>query len=177
MTRAQLEHIIGAAAAISDDTEIVVFGSQAILGSIPDAPADLLFSNEAGVFPKNHPERWELIDGAMGELSAFHDTFGYYAQGIEVGTALLPVAWATRLVPVCTAATRGATGYCLELHDLLAAKYLANREKDRRYGKVAFQHRLADAQTVLDRVDPVTANAARKDAARAAILSDSGLVS
>ena len=53
-----------------------------------------------------------------------------------------------------------------------AAKYLANREKDRRYGK-AFQHRLADAQTVLDRVDTVTANAARKDAARAAILSDS----
>ena len=38
---------------------------------------------------------------------------------------------------------------------------------------MAFQHRLADAQTVLDRVDTVTANAVRKDAARAGILSDS----
>ena len=174
MTRAQLEHIIRAAAAISDDLEIVVFGSQAVLGSIPDAPDDLLVSNEADVFPKNHPERWELIDGAIGELSAFHDTFGYYAQGIEVGTAILPTGWAERLVRVRTPATRGATGYCLELHDLLAAKYLANREKYRRYGRAAFQHQLADPAIVLSRVDSVTADALRKDAARAAILRDAG---
>ncbi len=47
MTRAQLEHVIRAAAVISEDDEIVVIGSQAVLGQFPDAPADLTVSMEA----------------------------------------------------------------------------------------------------------------------------------
>jgi hypothetical protein len=46
MTRAQLEHIIRAAGTIADDDEVVVIGSQAILGEFPDAPAEFLVSNE-----------------------------------------------------------------------------------------------------------------------------------
>lgn len=41
MTRRQLEHIIRAAAATADVHDIVVIGSQAILGTFPDAPAEL----------------------------------------------------------------------------------------------------------------------------------------
>src|SRR5512138_2062153 len=99
MKRAQLEHVIRAAAQIADDEEIVVIGSQAVLGQFPDAPPELLVSNEADVYPKNHPERWELIDGSIGELSPFHETFGYYAQGVQPGTAVLPPGWEERLVP------------------------------------------------------------------------------
>jgi hypothetical protein len=47
MNRAQLEHLIRAAATIADDDEIVIVGSQSILGQYPDAPADLLESMEA----------------------------------------------------------------------------------------------------------------------------------
>ena len=47
MKRADLEHIIRAAAEIADDPEIVVIGSQAILGSFPDAPPEVLVSMEA----------------------------------------------------------------------------------------------------------------------------------
>ena len=65
MTRKQLEHVIRAAATIADDLEIVVIGSQAVLGQFPDAPADLRKSMEADVWPKNHPERWELVDGSI----------------------------------------------------------------------------------------------------------------
>lgn len=50
--RVDLEHIIRAAADIADDDEIVIVGSQAILGQFPNAPADLLVSNEADVYPK-----------------------------------------------------------------------------------------------------------------------------
>ena len=32
----------------------------------------------------------DLIDGAIGEASMFHDTFGYYAQGVVETTAVLP---------------------------------------------------------------------------------------
>jgi hypothetical protein len=38
MTRAQLEHVIRAAADIADDDEIIVIGSQAVLAQFPAAP-------------------------------------------------------------------------------------------------------------------------------------------
>ena len=70
MNRAQLEHVIRAAATIAGDTEIVVIGSQAILGQYPDAPAELLVSADVDVYPRNHPDRADLIEGSIGELSA-----------------------------------------------------------------------------------------------------------
>src|SRR2546428_291249 len=83
----------------------------------------------ADVLPRNHPDRADLIDGSIGELSPFHETFGYYAQGVGPETATVPPGWESRLVVVRSAATRGATGLCLEVHDLALSKYVALREK------------------------------------------------
>jgi hypothetical protein len=47
MNRLQLEHVIRAAATISEDDEIVVIGSQAILGRYPDALEELCLSADA----------------------------------------------------------------------------------------------------------------------------------
>lgn len=152
MTREQLEHIIRAAAMISEDDEIVIIGSQAILGQYPNAPAELCVSVEAEVFPKNRPERWDLIDGSIGELSPFHETFGYYAQGVSEDTATLPRGWQERLVPISTPQTRGATGLCLEVHDLMIAKYVAGREKDLEYTAVVARHGLAERAVLQDRL-------------------------
>ena len=44
MNRYQLEHVIRAAEGNADVRDIVVIGSQAILGTFPDAPAELLQS-------------------------------------------------------------------------------------------------------------------------------------
>jgi len=41
VTRTQLEHVLRAAAVISQDDALVVIGSQAILGQFPDTPASL----------------------------------------------------------------------------------------------------------------------------------------
>jgi hypothetical protein len=144
MTREQLEHIIRAACTIAADPELIIVGSQAILAQFPNAPADLLVSMEADVYPKNHRERSELIDGAIGELSMFHETFGYYADGVDERTATLPVGWEERLVPICGPGTAGNTGLALEIHDLLISKYVAGREKDRRFNRAALSHGLAD---------------------------------
>lgn len=62
MHRAQLEHIIRAAAGITGATEIVIIGSQAVLGQFPNAPADLLVSIEADVFTFRHPGDADLIE-------------------------------------------------------------------------------------------------------------------
>src|SRR6185295_17985613 len=130
MTREQLEHLIRAAAVIADDDTIVVIGSQAVLGQFPDAPASMRVSMEADLFPLHHPERADVIDGSIGELSPFHETFGYYAQGVQETVARLPMGWKERLIVVQSENTRGAKGLCLEVHDLLAAKTLAGRDKD-----------------------------------------------
>lgn len=41
--------------------------------------------------------------------SMFHDSFGYYAQGVVESTARLPGGWQARLVPFDTLGTRGVT--------------------------------------------------------------------
>jgi len=150
--RRDLEHIIRASAQIADDDEIIIIGSQAILGQFPDAPADLLISVEADVFPKNRPERSDLIDGSIGEGSPFHDTFGYYAQGVGEDTAVLPRGWKDRLVPIRNPNTRQATGWCLEAHDLVVAKLVAGREKDLAFARTALDHGLVRRETLEERL-------------------------
>lgn len=142
MKRENLEHIIRAAAAIAGDTELIIIGSQAILGQFPDAPPDLLVSVEAYVYPRNRPEMWDLIDGSIGEGSPFHETFGYYAQGVGEETAILPAGWKDRLIPISNENTGGATGWALEVHDLVSSKYAAGREKDREFVRTAIQHQM-----------------------------------
>jgi hypothetical protein len=74
MTRYQLEHAIRAACYIAGDTELVIIGSQAILGTYPDPPDSLTASIEVDVQPKNRLENTDAIDGALGEMSQFHTT-------------------------------------------------------------------------------------------------------
>lgn len=152
MTRDQLVHLIRAAARIADETEIVVVGSQAVLGGFPNAPAELVESMEADIYPRQHPERSDLIDGAIGELSAFHETFGYYAHGVGPNTAVLPAGWVDRLVPV---QAEEAVGLCLEVHDLLLSKYVASRDKDRDFVRTAIRHGLARQEILTSRLGVV----------------------
>lgn len=170
MNRGQLEHVIRAAAAIAGDTEIVVIGSQAILGSYPEAPAELLVSADADIYPRNHPERADLVEGSIGELSPFHETYGYYAQAVGRGTAVLPEGWEARLVAVPTSAGRGL---CLEPHDLVISKYVAGREKDREYVRVALRHRLVDAATLLGRLAQTPVDAVARARIAALVEADS----
>jgi hypothetical protein len=150
--RAELEHLIRASADIADDDEIVIVGSQAVLGQFPDPPPELCVSVEADLYPRNKPERADLIDGSIGEGSPFHDTYGYYAQGVGEATAVLPRGWRDRLVPIRNPNTRGATGWCLEVHDLVISKCVAGREKDLRFLEVAARQGLVDRATLQARL-------------------------
>jgi hypothetical protein len=62
MNRTQLEHIIRAASQISGDTEIVVIGSQAIHAQDMKLPPIVFQSQEADIYPRNHPERADDIE-------------------------------------------------------------------------------------------------------------------
>ncbi len=152
MRRVDLEHVLRAASAITNQRDFIVIGSQSVLGQFPHAPAELLVSDEVDIYPRDRPDLADLIDGAIGELSFFHDEFGYYAQGVGPTTAVLPSGWETRLVVVSNENTRGAVGHCLEIHDLLAAKYVAARDKDRRFCRDAVLGGLVDRATLVERI-------------------------
>lgn len=145
MRREELEHVIRAAAAVSGDDELVIVGSQAILGQFPDAPESLLVSREADVYPKNHPERADEIDGSLGDGSYFDSSFGYYAHAVGPETAKAPAGWEERLIPIRSESTGGATGWCLEAHDLVLSKCVAGRERDWEYAREALRNGLVEA--------------------------------
>jgi hypothetical protein len=152
MTRQALEHLLRAAAAITNERDFVVIGSQALLAQFPDAPEALLVSIEADLYPRDSVEKSDLIDGAIGELSQFHETFGYYAHGVDDTTATLPAGWQQRLVPLHNDNTGGATGWCLEVHDLTASKLVAGRERDGEFVRSLLQGRMVEPATLEQRV-------------------------
>jgi len=130
MRRSELEHIIRASGDVAGDGQIIIIGSQSILGQFPQAPLSLLVSMEADVYPAHKPEMADKVDGAIGEGSRFHVLNGYYAQGVGPGTAVLPKGWKDRLVTIKNENTSGITGLCLDVHDLAVSKLIAGRHKD-----------------------------------------------
>lgn len=165
MKREQLEHLLRAAAAIAGVTDLVVIGSQAILGTYPEweLPREATMSVEADIavdadlarldVAADETELADRIDGAMGEGSMFHETHGYYAQGVETATAILTDGWRDRLVPVISeTANPIAVGWCLERHDLWVSKAAAGREKDKEFCRALAQADLVDREICDERI-------------------------
>ena len=171
MKRSELEHIIRASGEIADDDEIVIIGSQAILGQFPNAPVRLLMSMEADIYPKNDPKKADKVDGAIGEGSSFHELHGYYAQGVGTETAVLPKDWESRLVAVNNENTNGVTGYCLEVHDLAISKIVAMRTKDLVFVRELVRCDMIGKKTMLRRLQQTDLEDQIRSAVRARIKS------
>ena len=156
MRREEFEHVIAAAANVIGEDEFVVIGSQAILGSYPDAPESMLRSMEADIYPARSPAHADEIDGALGDGSNFHRSFGYYAHGVGPETAKAPAGWRRRLVrvqvPPRRSSDRSPIALCLEPHDLVLAKCVAGRDRDWEFAREALRARLVDPDELLRRV-------------------------
>jgi hypothetical protein len=155
VNRRQVEHVLRAAAAISEETEFIVVGSQAALVQHQRLPAAMLRSPELDLYPARRPELADMIDGSIGEGSPFHRTFGYYGQGVGPETAKLPAGWRDRAFRLSNDGTRGAVAIAPELHDLCVAKLVAGREKDFGYVAAALDGGLVDPTTLAARLDEV----------------------
>ncbi len=175
MTRAQFEHAIRASGAVLGVSEVLVIGSQAVHGSMTGRlPIEATRSVEVDVAVRGDVDGKfaDLIDGSIGEASMFHDTFGYYAQGVVETTARLPAGWQGRLVPFDTPATSGVTAWCLELHDLWISKAVAGREKDREFCRALLARGVVMTDVLRSRIDTVPALDSRiRDSVLASITS------
>lgn len=159
MNRNAFDHAVRAAGAVLGEYEILVIGSQAVHGSISgDLPPEAERSIEADVAALDDPEerKADLIDGSIGEASMFHETFGYYAQGVSQSAAVLPEGWRDRLVRYESPATNGVVAWCLELHDLWLSKAVAMRQKDIEFCRALAHRRLVEPETLRPRLEQLS---------------------
>lgn len=90
MKRDELEHVLHAAAEIVHFEDLLVIGSQSVLGRWHDRrlPRAALRSMEVDIATLDGDElKSDAIESNIGEGSRFHDTYGMYAQGVSLKTA------------------------------------------------------------------------------------------
>ena len=169
MTREELEHIIRASGDITDQYEFVIVGSQSILGAVPRPEEVFTVSMEADIYPLQAPELADRIDGSIGEGSQFHETYGYYAQGVGPETACLPADWMQRVHRIQNRNTQDRIGYCLDIVDLFLSKAAAAREKDREFCIALLQYGYVNLEAALALVDNMPLDAKAQQTLRATI--------
>lgn len=165
MRRDELEHAIRAACQIAGLTEVIIVGSQAILGtySEDELPSYATRSAEVDVLPiaGDSDEIARLadeIEGVAGEFSPFADLHGFSIDGVDLQTSALPDGWRDRLVKVQntnTAAPSGEPqfiGWCIDKEDLCVAKLCALREKDQNFVDALISADLVDPHVIATRL-------------------------
>lgn len=161
MKRAELEHAIVTAANLIQEVEVLVIGSQSILGTFNESelPLAATMSQEVDIAPLHDDERESLatqIDAGAGEMSPFDIEHGFYVQGVSVRTAFLPEGWAHRVVRVIPREHPHISGLCLDVHDLCAAKLGRSEQKDREFVAALVKAQLVDPQEVTHRIALIT---------------------
>jgi hypothetical protein len=168
MRREQLEHAIRAACQIIGHQEVIVVGSQSILGTFAEdqLPPAATMSIEVDILPIADDNAQtaalaDIIEGVAGEFSSFEQLHGFSIDGVDLQTSILPEGWRGRLVKVQNANTAPPsghpqfTGWCLDSEDLCLAKLCAFREKDQNFVAALLGAGLVDAQTIIDRLPSV----------------------
>lgn len=164
MTREQLAHVLRAVSRITEEPEILIIGSQSILGSYPEdqLPPEVTGSAEVDIafFCDPDASKAGLADAAIGEFSMFHNEFGYYPQGVSVETGVFPEGWRDRLITYATPSTEPGHALCLEPHDCVLAKLVRYEEKDQDFAQALVKMGLINLDILADRVETIPAHPA-----------------
>lgn len=168
MTREELEEAIRHATRVTRQREVLIIGSQAILGSYDEAqlPERATLSEEVDIAPITDDEDSTLatlIDAELGEWSEFHQDHGFYVQGVNVTSAVLPHGWEARTVQVAPDGPGGAFARCLDPHDLCAAKLVRGEGKDLEFVGALVEAGLIDPASLVRICKKLPVSEARRD--------------
>lgn len=144
-----LHHVVRAASGVTGCKQFLILGSQAILGLCLDKGYDFSFheSMELDIAPIPENEvATDLISGTIGELSPFHQTFGYYADGCDLGTGIFPNGWEQRTIQHIF--EDDIHVFFPSAEDLALSKYCAGRGKDAAFIKKLWDEDLLDANVM-----------------------------
>ncbi len=152
-----LIHITNAVAAMLDGERLVVFGSASLLASFPELGAKggspLLNTYDADIIPYPFEEEVGLmLDESFGEDRKFHQKFGYHADIVRPRvTETFPLGWEDRLVALADQ----KSVFCLDPHDMAAAKCLIGREKDSSQIRYLLENKYLERELLGQRVSEI----------------------
>ncbi len=171
MLRADLDHLVLAAASAAGESEIVVLGSQSLLGTVADPPPETVRSPGAELYPLARADKAALIDAELGDGSHFHATYGYFAHGARPETVKAPYGWRYRLVAVEAGKLPGMSApvaaFCLEPHDLVLARCAAGTVGDWEFAERALRAGIVQTWRLFAAVDDLPLDAAHREHVRA----------
>lgn len=150
MRKSQFETALKAAAALSGEQEFIVVGSQSVHAHTDNAPIEVLISKECDLWAKGKEEKLAVLEGALGQRSAYFTEHGVYVDAVEPGLILLPIGWENRLRPLRVGEV---TAWCLDVNDLVVSKLNAGRLKDYEFVNAVLRSRLADFDVIVQRLE------------------------
>ena len=134
MTRTELEHLLRTEAEKTGERAFVVGKTAALLAQVPSPPSELALEVE-------------IVPGSPASVTL---------------DAMLPTGWQTRLVPIHNAHTGGATGYCVDIHDMAASMYASGSDTAHRFCADLVRFGLVDHPTLEARVNELPIDNERK---------------
>ena len=180
-TKEDLERAVRALAREFKTDTVFIIGSQAILMSWPDAPQIMRGTPEIDAYPGN-AKRWEIeeanrgdglpqeasehIHALFGEGSQFHETHGFYIDGVDELTAKLPRGWHARAtVRSFDVDGRRVKAIAPSPDDLIISKLARLDKKDKDFVEAYHRVRVLDIQLIETRImetdlDPAVAQRA-----------------
>lgn len=147
MKISEAEHLFRAIREVTRKDNILVVGSNAIIGAFLDEKGDFEFwqSKEMDIVIKDtEPEIADLVQGVFGEGGLFERAFGIMADVVSEKTSVMPEGWQRRLIK-----RRMPNGLLLRFispEDLAFAKYVAWRGKDEEFLEKLWQEGLIDIE-------------------------------
>jgi hypothetical protein len=163
-----LERVVRALARAFQAEEVFIIGSQAILASMPDAPEAARESPEIDAYPGN-AKVWEIAQEEIepgvnhvaseyifknfGEGSQFHDTHGFWIDGVDETTATFPRGWKSRAFTAkIDVDGRVVLGIAPSPIDLVVSKLARLDPKDRKFVEAIHDAKLLDLKLVEQRI-------------------------
>ncbi len=133
----------------------IIVGSQAVF-AVTDYPPEIArLSVECDFLMIG--ERFKFRDEVtknLGIFSQYRLQSGVHADGLGRATVVLPKNWESRLVELKDES--GATiALCAEIHDVAVSKFIAGREKDFEFLRVAFQADYLQIETFTGRAEMI----------------------
>ena len=100
LRKEDIDHILRAAAAVTNQSSFVLIGTGAVIATARHVPASMMMTPEIDLYVESDDNETfsDLIDATIGHGSMFHRTFHYHGDGVGAHTAIMPRDWRSRAV-------------------------------------------------------------------------------
>ncbi len=159
MTNDELCEAVLKAVEVIGQSEVLVYGSQAILASYehPDLPRAATMSSEADIAPVHDID--DFLSNRLwmeaGQGSEWAQKRDFYIDAVSADTAVLPAEWRSRAVELTWPEHPGVVAICPEPYDLCASKLARNEDKDRAFVGALIDAGLIDPRPLRNRFDVI----------------------